>query len=201
MTAAALSQRPPRRRRRARPRSVLPGFGLTMGYTIFYLSLIVLLPLAALIVRPWELGWDGFIAKVTEPQVLASLKLSFGAALIAAVINAVFGLLVAWILVRYSFPGRRLVDALVDLPFALPTAVAGIALAALYSPKNGWLGAPLKEFLGIEIAFTQLGVVLAMTFIGLPFVVRTLQPVLQEIERDTEEAAATLGARSWQTFL
>ncbi|BCW88272.1 hypothetical protein sos41_14110 [Alphaproteobacteria bacterium SO-S41] len=199
MTSAVLSQRPPIQRRR-RQRSVLPGFGLTMGYTIFYLSLIVLLPLAALIVRPWELGLSGFIAKVTEPSVLASLKLSFGAALIAAVINAVFGLLVAWILVRYPFPGRRLVDALVDLPFALPTAVAGIALAALYSPKNGWLGKPLKDVFDIEIAYTPLGVILAMTFIGLPFVVRTLQPVLQEIDRDTEEAAATLGARNWQTF-
>jgi sulfate transport system permease protein len=200
MTAITLPDRP-RLARPTRRRSVLPGFGLTMGYTLFYLSLIVLLPLAALIVRPWELGFAGFLAKVSEPTVLASLKLSFGAALIAAAINGVFGLLVAWILVRYRFPGRRLVDALVDLPFALPTAVAGIALAALYSPRNGWLGQPLKEIFGIEVGFTPLGVVLALTFIGLPFVVRTLQPVLQEIERDTEEAAATLGARNWQTFV
>jgi len=189
-----------RPRRRAARRSVLPGFGLTMGFTLFYLSVIVLLPLAALVVRPWELGLDGFLAKVAEPSVVASLRLSFGAALIAAAINGVFGLIVAWVLVRYRFPGRRFVDALVDLPFALPTAVAGIALAALYSPRNGWLGAPLNEVFGLTIAFTPLGVVLALVFIGLPFVVRTLQPVLQDIERDVEEAAATLGARNGQIF-
>ncbi len=185
---------------RAQRRSALPGFGLTMGFTIFYLSVIVLMPLAALFVRPWELGFSGFYAKVTEPAVLAALKLSFGGALVAALVNAVFGLLVAWVLARYRFPGRRFLDALVDLPFALPTAVAGIALATIYSPRNGWLGAPLFEYLGVKVAFTSLGVLIALIFIGLPFVVRTLQPVLQDIEKDVEEAAATLGARRWQIF-
>jgi len=179
--------------------SVLPGFGLALGYSLTYLSLIVLIPLAALLLRPVELGLDGFLAAVTEPRVLASLRLSFGAALIAAAINAIFGLLIAWVLVRYEFPGKRVIDAIIDLPFALPTAVAGIALTALYAP-NGWIGAPL-EALGIRAAFTPLGVVIALTFIGLPFVVRTVQPVLQDIDVETEEAAASLGATRLQSFL
>ncbi|MBV8799500.1 MAG: sulfate ABC transporter permease subunit CysT [Alphaproteobacteria bacterium] len=181
-----------------RTRSALPGFGLSLGFTIFYLSTVVLIPLAALIIRPWELGLSGFVAEVTAPRVLAALKLSFGAAAVGAVLNTVFGLIVAWVLVRYRFPGKRLVDALVDLPFALPTAVAGIALSALYAP-NGWLGAPLM-WLGVKAAYTPLGVVIALTFIGLPFVVRTLQPVLNDLSRDHEEAAATLGASRLQTF-
>ena len=181
-----------------RTRSALPGFGLSLGFTIFYLSAIVLLPLAALMIRPWEHGWSGFVEEITAPRVLASLKLSFGAAAVGAVINTVFGLIVAWSLVRYRFPLKRLIDALVDLPFALPTAVAGIALSSLYAP-NGWLGAPLA-ILGIKAAYTPLGVVIALTFIGLPFVVRTLQPVLSDIGREHEEAAATLGASRLQTF-
>jgi sulfate transport system permease protein len=176
----------------------LPGFGLTLGYTLAYLSLIVLIPLAALLLRPVELGLDGFWAAVTEPRVLASLRLSFGGALIAAAVNAVFGLLIAWVLVRYSFPGKRVIDAIIDLPFALPTAVAGIALTALYAP-NGWIGAPL-DALGIRAAFTPLGVVLALIFVGLPFVVRTVQPVLQDLEVEIEEAAWSLGATRLQTF-
>ncbi|HEY1962733.1 MAG TPA: sulfate ABC transporter permease subunit CysT [Rhizomicrobium sp.] len=181
-----------------RTRSALPGFGLSLGLTVFYLSAVVLIPLAALIIRPWELGVRGFIAEVTAPRVLAALRLSFGAAAIGAVLNTVFGLIVAWSLVRYRFPLKRLVDALVDLPFALPTAVAGIALSSLYAP-TGWLGAPLMS-LGIKAAYTPLGVVIALTFIGLPFVVRTLQPVLSDLNRDHEEAAATLGATRFQTF-
>lgn len=183
---------------RWRARSALPGFGLSVGFTLFYLSAVVLIPLAALIIRPWELGWSGFVAEVSQPRVLAALKLSFGAAAVGAVINTVFGLIVAWALVRYHFPLKRLVDALVDLPFALPTAVAGIALSALYAP-NGWLGAPLMS-LGIKVAYTPLGVIIALTFIGLPFVVRTLQPVLSDLSRDHEEAAATLGSSRLQTF-
>ena len=178
--------------------SVIPGFGLTLGYTLFYLSLIVLIPLAGLLLRPLELGWQGFWHAVWEPRVRASLELSFGVALIAAAINAVFGGIVAWVLVRYEFPGRRIVDALVDLPFALPTAVAGIALTALYAP-NGWIGALLAP-LGIKVAFTRLGILIALTFIGLPFVVRTLEPVLQDLDPEFEEAAATLGAGRWQAF-
>jgi sulfate transport system permease protein len=178
--------------------SALPGFGLTFGFAVLYLSIIVLIPLAALAIRPWSLGLSGFITAVTEPRVLHSLELSFGAAAIAAIINTVFGLIVAWALVRYRFPFKRLVDALVDLPFALPTAVAGIALATLYAP-NGWIGAPLAT-LGVKVAYTPLGVVVALTFIGLPFVVRTLQPVLSELSRETEEASATLGATRFQTF-
>jgi sulfate transport system permease protein len=181
-----------------RTRSALPGFGLSLGFTVFYLSAVVLIPLAALIIRPWELGWSGFVQEVTAPRVLAALKLSFGAAAIGAVLNTFFGLIVAWSLVRYNFPLKRFVDALVDLPFALPTAVAGIALSSLYAP-NGWLGAPLMS-LGIKAAYTPLGVVIALTFIGLPFVVRTLQPVLTDLSRDHEEAAATLGASRFQTF-
>ncbi len=178
--------------------SVQPGFGQTLGYSLAYLSFIVLIPLAALLLRPVELGLDGFWAAVTEPRVLASLRLSFGGALIAAAINAVFGLLIAWVLVRYSFPGKRVIDAIIDLPFALPTAVAGIALTALYAP-NGWIGAPLAA-LGIKAAFTPFGVVLALTFVGLPFVVRTVQPVLQDLEVEIEEAAWSLGATRLQTF-
>jgi sulfate transport system permease protein len=177
---------------------VLPGFGLSFGFTIFYLSLIVLVPLSALILRPIELGWNGFVAEVTTPRVLHALLLSFGAAAIAAAINTVFGFIVAWALVRYDFPLRRLIDALVDLPFALPTAVAGIALATLYAP-HGLMGALLGR-LGIKAAYSPLGVVVALTFIGLPFVVRTLQPVLADTARDAEEASATLGANRFQTF-
>ncbi len=180
-------------------RSVLPGFGPAMGYTLFYLSLIVLLPLAALAFRSAALSWDGFWATVTEPRVLASYRLSFGASLLAAAINLVAGLIVAWVLVRYDFPGRRFVDALVDLPFALPTAVAGIALTALYAP-NGWIGRPLGQF-GIKVAFTPLGVLVALIFIGLPFVVRTVQPVLEDLDREIEEAAASLGASRVQALV
>jgi sulfate transport system permease protein len=177
---------------------VVPGFGLTLGYTMLYLSLIVLIPLSATFVRSFGAGWGHFWAVVSAARVVASLRLSFGAALLAAAVNAAFGLVIAWVLVRYTFPFRRLIDAMVDLPFALPTAVAGIALTALYAP-NGWLGGLLKP-LGIQVAFTPLGVVVALTFIGLPFVVRTLQPVLEELDKDVEQAAATLGASEWQTF-
>jgi sulfate transport system permease protein len=183
---------------RIRSRSALPGFGLSMGFTLFYLSTIVLIPLAALIIRPWSLGFEGFWTEVTAPRVLAALRLSFGASAIAAAINSVFGLIVAWVLVRYRFPGKKLIDALVDLPFALPTAVAGIALSALYA-NNGWIGEPLSHF-GIKIAYTRYGVMVALIFIGLPFVVRTLQPVLADLSRESEEAAATLGATRYQTF-
>ncbi len=169
-----------------------------MAFTIFYLSAIVLIPLAALIIRPWELGFDGFWKEIAAPRVLAALKLSFGASAIAALVNSVFGLIVAWVLVRYRFPGKRLIDALVDLPFALPTAVAGIALSALYA-SNGWIGGPLAKA-GIKIAYTPYGVMVALVFIGLPFVVRTLQPVLADLHRDSEEASATLGATRFQTF-
>ena len=181
-----------------RSRSALPGFGLSMAFTLFYLSAIVLVPLAALIIRPWELGWSGFWAEITQPRVLASLKLTFGASAIAALVNSVFGFIVAWVLVRYRFPGKRLIDALVDLPFALPTAVAGIALSALYA-GNGWIGGPLAKA-GIKIAYTPYGVMVALIFIGLPFVVRSLQPVLSDLHRDSEEASATLGATRFQTF-
>jgi sulfate/thiosulfate transport system permease protein len=177
---------------------VLPGFNLTLGYTLVYLSLIVLIPLAAVFVKTSSLGLAGFWEAVTTPRVLASYRLSFGASLIAAAINTVFGLMLAWALVRYSFPGKRLVDALVDLPFALPTAVAGIALTALYA-RNGWLGQVLEP-LGIKVAFTPLGVLVALVFIGLPFVVRTVQPILEDIDTELEEAAASLGAHRWQTF-
>jgi sulfate/thiosulfate transport system permease protein len=178
--------------------SVLPGFNLALGFTLVYLSLIVLIPLSAAFIRTSALTWPEFWAVVTTPRVLASYRLTFGASFAAAVVNAVFGLLVAWVLVRYHFPGKRLVDALVDLPFALPTAVAGIALTALYA-GNGWIG-QFFEPLGIKIAFTPIGVFVALTFIGLPFVVRTVQPVLEDIESELEEAAATLGATRLQTF-
>jgi sulfate transport system permease protein len=177
---------------------VLPGFGLALGYTVLYLSLIVLIPLSAAFFKSATLGWEAFWAVVTAPRVLAALKLSFGASFAAALLNGLFGLLVAWVLVRYRFPGRRIVDALVDLPFALPTAVAGIALTAVYA-GNGWLGQYLEP-LGIKVAFTPLGVIVALTFIGLPFVVRTVQPVLEDLEPELEEAAATLGANRLQTF-
>jgi sulfate transport system permease protein len=176
----------------------LPGFGFTLGFTLFYLSAIVLIPLAALIIRPWEMGIDGFWHTITSARVLAALKLSFGASAVAAAVNSVFGLIVAWVLVRYRFPLKRVVDALVDLPFALPTAVAGIALSALYA-ANGWIGAPLEK-LGVKIAYTPYGVMVALIFIGLPFVVRTLQPVLTDLSRESEEASATLGATRAQTF-
>ncbi len=177
---------------------VLPGFNLTLGYTLIYLSLLILIPLAAVFLKTAELSWGEFIDVVTAPQVVATYKLSFGASLLAAAINAVFGLMLAWALVRYSFPGKKIVDALVDLPFALPTAVAGISLTALYA-KNGWLGQYLEP-LGIKVAFTPLGVLVALVFIGLPFVVRTVQPILEDLDTELEEAAASLGAQRWQTF-
>ena len=178
--------------------SVLPGFGLAFGYTVLYLSLIVLIPLSATFFKTFTLSWGAFWTTVTAPRVVASLRLTFGASLVAAFVNSVFGLLVAWVLVRYRFPGRRIIDALVDLPFALPTAVAGIALTAVYA-ANGWIGR-IIEPIGIKVAFTPLGVIVALTFIGLPFVVRTVQPVLEDLEPELEEAAATLGANRWQTF-
>ncbi len=177
----------------------LPGFGLSTGYTVAYLSLIVLLPLAALALRSVSMGPAEFWHTISTPRVIASLKLSFGAAAAAAGVNVVFGLLVAWVLVRYEFPGKKLADALIDLPFALPTAVAGIALTTLYAP-NGWLGSALKP-LGISVAYTPLGITVALIFIGLPFVVRTVQPVLEDFDAEVEEAAESLGARPWQTFL
>ena len=182
---------------RLREPSVMPGFGLTLGFTITALSLVVLLPLAALILKAASIGPAGFWEIASDGRTLAALRLSFGTAFIAAVINTVFGLLLTWVLVRYRFPGRRLVDAAVDLPFALPTAVAGIALATIYAP-NGWVGSIVAK-LGFKIAFTPFGIVLALIFIGLPFVVRTVQPILQETERDIEEAAALLGASRLRT--
>ncbi|MFN7009724.1 MAG: sulfate ABC transporter permease subunit CysT [Allorhizobium sp.] len=178
--------------------SILPGFGLTLGYTIFYLTAIILIPLVGLVWRSASLGWEEFFAIATDERTLLALKVSFGSALAAAAVNAVFGVIVAWVLVRYDFPGRRLLDAVVDLPFALPTAVAGISLAALYAP-NGWIGALLAP-LGIKIAFTPLGIVVALVFVGLPFVVRTVQPVMEELDREVEEASATLGASRFQTL-
>lgn len=182
----------------SKERSALPGFRLTLGYTMLYLGLIVLIPLGATFLKTATMTWPAFVEAVTSPRVLASYRLTFGASLIAAGINAGFGLLVAWVLVRYRFPGKKIVDAFVDLPFALPTAVAGIALAAIYS-KNGWIG-QFTEPLGIKIAFSRLGVLIALTFIGLPFVVRTVQPVLEDLEPELEEAAASLGANRWETF-
>lgn len=178
-------------------RHVLPGLGLTLGFGLLYLSLIVLLPLSATFFKASDLGLAGFWEVATEPRALASYKITFGLSLLAAVVNGFFGVIVAWILVRYRFPGKKILDAMVDLPFALPTAVAGIALATLYAP-NGWIGRWFEEF-GIRIAFTPAGIFVALTFIGLPFVVRTVQPVLEEAERELEEAAATLGASWWQT--
>ena len=176
--------------------SVLPGFDLALGFALLYLSLIVLLPLSALFLKTFSLSWSQFLDATTSPRVLASYRLTFGASLLAALLNAVFGLLIAWVLVRYTFPFKRLVDALVDLPFALPTAVAGIALTALYA-QNGWIG----QWLPFKVSYTPLGVWVALVFIGLPFVVRTLQPVLQDLNQEVEEAAATLGASRWQTFM
>ena len=183
---------------RGSSRRVLPGFNLTLGYTVLYLSLIVLIPLSALVFKTFTLTWDQFWVAVTAPRVLASYKLTFGASLIAALVNVVFGLLVAWVLVRYKFPGKRIVDALVDLPFALPTAVAGISLTALLA-GNGWIGQYLEPR-GIKLAFTPAGIVIALIFIGFPFVVRTVQPVLEDTEKELEEAASSLGATRFQTF-
>ncbi len=195
MNAVAASGRPSPRA----PHRVIPGFGLTLGFSVAYLSLIVLVPLAAVFLRTAGLGWNGIWEVWSDPRVLAALRLSFGTALGAAAFNALMGTLVAWVLVRYEFPGRRLVDALIDLPFALPTAVAGIALTALYS-GNGWIGRWLEP-LGIKVAYSALGITVALVFIGLPFVVRTVEPVLREARRDLEEAAATLGATRLQTVV
>jgi sulfate/thiosulfate transport system permease protein len=183
---------------RARTRSVLPGFRVTLGFTLLYLSLIVLIPLGSLPVQTASMGWDAFWLTVTDPRVVASYRLKFTTAFWAACTNGIFGLIVAWVLVRYEFPGRRLVDAVVDLPFALPTAVAGITLTTLYAP-NGWLGRPLATY-GMAVAFTPAGITVALIFIGLPFVVRALQPVIQDLDVEIEEAATSLGARRWQVI-
>lgn len=180
------------------PRSILPGFGLSLGFTLLYLSLIVLIPLSTAFVTAAGMTWTDFVKAVASPRVLAAYRLSFGASLGAAAVNVVFGTIVAWVLARYSFPGKRLVDALVDLPFALPTAVAGIALTAIYA-KNGWIGSLLEPY-GLRVAFTEWGVFVALTFVSLPFAIRTVQPVLGELEPEIEEASATLGARRWQTI-
>ncbi len=181
--------------KRWKKHSILPGFGLSLGFTTLYVSLLVLLPLAMIFVNTASMSWAGFWAAVTEPRVLASYRLSFGASFAAACINVVFGVLIAWVLVRYSFPGKRIIDGLVDLPFALPTAVAGIALTTLYT-ETGWVG----QFLPFKVAFTPIGIIIALTFIGLPFVVRMVQPVLQNFDQETEEASAILGAGRLQTF-
>ena len=178
--------------------SVLPGFGMTMGFTLFYLSLIVLIPLATLPIRTASMGWDAFWATITDPRVVASYRVTLTTSFFAAVTNGIFGLLAAWVLVRYSFPGRTIIDALVDLPFALPTAVAGITLTTLYAP-NGWLGRPLAA-LGIPVAFTPAGITVALIFIGLPFVIRTLQPVIEDLDLEVEEASTSLGASRWLTI-
>ena len=180
------------------PKRVLPGFRLTLGFTLFYLALIVLIPLSALVFKTFTLSWEQFVSAVSSPRVIASYQLTFGASFLAALVNAVFGLLVAWVLVRYQFPGKKIVDALVDLPFALPTAVAGISLTALLA-SNGWVGSILEPY-GITLAFNRNGVVIALIFIGLPFVVRIVQPVLEDAEKELEEAATCLGATRWQTF-
>ncbi|NMM08303.1 sulfate ABC transporter permease subunit CysT [Polaromonas sp.] len=195
-SSASLSPRAPALKRASR--RVLPGFNLTLGYTVLYLSLIVLIPISALLFKTFTLTWEQFWLAVTSPRVLASYRLTFGASLIAALVNLVFGLLLAWVLVRYRFPGKKLVDALVDLPFALPTAVAGISLTALLA-GNGWIGQYLEP-LGIKLAFTPAGIVIALIFIGLPFVVRTVQPVLEDAEKELEEAAMSLGATRLQIF-
>src|SRR5436853_1187504 len=188
-SARSLAQRRP---------SVVPGFGITLGLTLAYLSLVVLIPLAGLVIRSAELGPAGFWSIATDPRTLAALKGSFGLSMLAAAIDAVFGLIIAWVLVRYEFPGKRLFDAFIDLPFALPTAVAGIALTAIYAP-NGWVGQFLEP-LGIKIAYTPAGILVALIFIGLPFIVRTVQPVIEDLDREVEEAAATLGAYRFNTF-
>ena len=180
------------------PKRVLPGFKLTLGFTLFYLSIIVLIPLSALLFKTFTLTWEQFVTAVTSPRVVAAYQLTFGASFLAALVNAVFGLLIAWVLVRYSFPGKKIIDALVDLPFALPTAVAGISLTALLA-SNGWVGSLLEPY-GIQLAFNRNGVVIALIFIGLPFVVRTVQPVLEDAEKELEEAATCLGATRLQTF-
>lgn len=182
----------------SRRHKILPGFGMTFGYTVLYLCLIVLLPLSAAFIEAARIGPSGFWEILTRPRVLASLRLSFGLSIAAALVNSAAGLLVAWVLSRYNFPGRRIVDAAIDLPFALPTAVAGIALTAVYAP-NGWLGAPLAH-LGIRVAFAPLGIAIALMFVGLPFVVRTVQPILENLDGELEEAAATLGANRWTAF-
>ncbi|HEY0305580.1 MAG TPA: sulfate ABC transporter permease subunit CysT [Longimicrobiales bacterium] len=183
---------------RLRKHSVIPGFGLTLGFTVLYMSLIVIIPMSGLVFKTATLTWDGFWSTVTTPRVLAAYRLSFGTAVAAGLVNAFFGLLLAWVLVRYRFFGKRLVDALVDLPFALPTAIAGITLTALLAP-TGWLGEPLQS-LGIKVAYTPLGITIALIFIGLPFVVRTVQPVLEDLQPEYEEAAAILGASRWQVL-
>jgi sulfate transport system permease protein len=193
-----LKQKSPPMSKNFAKRQVLPGFGITMGYTVTYLSLIVLVPLAALFLKSAGLGVADFWKAVSSPRVVASYKLTFGASLVAATINAIFGFVVAWTLVRYRFPGKRIIDAMIDLPFALPTAVSGIALTAVYS-SHGWFGQYLEP-LGIKVAYTPIGITLALVFIGLPFVVRTLQPALADLERESEEAAASLGANCFQTF-
>ena len=190
LAGPAVAKRPAKR--------VLPGFKLTLGFTLFYLSLIVLIPLSALVMKTFTLSWEQFVSAVTSPRVIASYQLTFGASFLAALVNTVFGLLVAWVLVRYQFPGKKIIDALVDLPFALPTAVAGISLTALLA-SNGWIGSLLEPY-GIQLAFNRNGVVIALIFIGLPFVVRTVQPVLEDAEKELEEAATCLGATRWQTF-
>lgn len=201
MTAASIAalQQVARPTARREPRRVLPGFRLTLGYTLFYLSLIVLIPLSALLFKTFTLSGAAFWAAISSPRVVASYQLTFGASLLAALVNLVFGLLVAWVLVRYEFPGKKIMDALVDLPFALPTAVAGIALTALLA-GNGWVGQWFEPY-GIQLAFKPVGIVIALIFIGLPFVVRTVQPVLEDLEQELEEAAMSLGATRLQTFL
>jgi sulfate transport system permease protein len=184
---------------RFKQRSILPGFGLTLGFTVVYLSLLVLVPLSTLFLKTATLTWPRFWQTISDEEVVAAFKLSFGASFVAAVINVVFGVLVAWVLARYRFPGKRFIDGLVDLPFALPTAVAGIALTAVYAP-NGWIGRYLEPH-GLKVAFAPAGVVVALTFIGLPFVVRTVQPVLEDLDAEIEEAAASLGASRLQTFV
>ena len=186
------------RAKTGKAKRVLPGFGLTLGYTLFYLCVIVLVPLSALVFNTFNLTWDQFVAAVTGPRVMASYRLTFGASLFAALVNLVFGMLIAWVLVHYTFPGKKIIDALVDLPVALPTAVAGISLTALLA-ENGWLGQFFAPF-GIQLVFNNVGIVIALIFIGLPFVVRTVQPVLEDFEHELEEAAGSLGASRWQTF-
>jgi sulfate transport system permease protein len=181
-------------------RRILPGFGLTLGFTLLYLSLIVLIPLSATFVKVSALGWEAFFRTISSPRVLASYQVSFGTSLLAAAVNSFFGVVIAWVLVRYRFPGRRILDAMVDLPFALPTAVAGISLAAIYSP-NGWFGRPILALTGIKVAYTQLGILVALIFVGLPFVIRTVQPVLEDLDLEYEEAAASLGASRLQTVI
>jgi sulfate transport system permease protein len=190
---------PPRPRPRRNRKSIIPGFGLTMGFTLAWLSLIVLIPLAALFLKAAGLGWSEFLAVGFSPRAMAAYRVSFGTALAAAIVNAVFGLLTAWVFVRYEFPGKRLLNALIDLPFALPTAVAGISLTALYS-TNGWVGQFLAP-LGIKVAYTPIGITVALIFIGLPFIVRSVEPVLADVRVDVEDAATSLGARPWQVFL